>query len=139
MQFEYSPEDQALIDSRKWSISNGRVRATAPVGGERDLARIIMRAGSGEEVDHADRNPLNCKRDNLRIATRQQNAANREFKNGRKYRGVAFHNNRFQASIRVGGSLRYLGRFLTEKEAADAYDAAALDAFGEFAWQNGAQ
>lgn len=137
--FYYDVVDEPIVSSRKWTLSGGYVRATVPIDGERCLHRIIMRPSPEQEVDHKDRNRLNCQRENLRFATRQQNAANREFPKNRKHRGVVFHNGKWQASIRVNYRLKYLGRFNTEKEAADAYDAAAREAFGEFAWQNGAQ
>ena len=36
--------------------------------------------------------------------------------------------NRFQAQITIGGKLQYIGMFGTAKEAAEAYDQAALQA-----------
>ena len=44
------------------------------------------------------------------------------------FRGVDKHRNRFQARIYIGGKLQYIGMFGTAKEAAEAYDQAALQA-----------
>ena len=44
------------------------------------------------------------------------------------FRGVYKIGNRFQASIKIGGELQYIGMFGTAKEAAEAYDQAALQA-----------
>ena len=45
------------------------------------LSRYIMRAGKGEMVDHINRNPLDNRRCNLRIANGRLNALNRKVKN----------------------------------------------------------
>lgn len=61
-------------------------------------------------VDHIDQNPLNNRRNNLRIVDRQINAINsiakREQKTSSKYKGVSWNTQcqRWQASIHVGGT-----------------------------------
>lgn len=40
------------------------------------LHRIVMDAKPGELVDHKNQNPLDNRRENLRLCTRKQNAAN---------------------------------------------------------------
>lgn len=89
-------------------------------------------------VDHADRNGLNNRRSNLRVATRTQNNANSRLPshNSSGLKGVRFHLGRFEASISVGNRQKYLGRFKTKHEAAIAYDSAALSLRGEFALTN---
>jgi hypothetical protein len=88
------------------------------------------------EIDHRDRNGLNNQRNNLRLATRQQQAANSEWKRPNGYRGIWKKGNRWIARITVDLKGRYLGSFKTGEEAAAAYDAAALAAFGEFSVLN---
>jgi hypothetical protein len=75
---------------------------------------------------------------NLREATREENARNQVVKGGTsKYKGVTWHNNGWQASLNSKLSpKRYLGRFSCEEEAAQAYNKAAKEYFGEFAKLN---
>ena len=89
---------------------------------------VVLQAS--EIVDHIDGNPLNNDSSNLRIATKQQNCRNTIKKSGKsKYRGVSFSASRktkkWMATIRIGTKLKYPGRFVTEEEAAKAYDEAA--------------
>lgn len=55
-----------------------------------------------------------------------------------RYKGVGYHvkYHRWQAVIRVDGKLTWLGYFDTEQEAADAYDEAAEEAYGNEAILN---
>lgn len=92
-------------------------------------------------VDHIDGNGLNNQRDNLRICTSQQNAANArgKTKKGRTSTEKGVYLNRQKkwcAAICVQGKTLYLGIFTTEREAAMAYNAAAIKHFGEFACPN---
>jgi hypothetical protein len=99
------------------------------------LHRLLMGFPSCD-VDHRDRDGLNNCRRNLRLATKSQNAANSKTRlgiSGRK--GVCRHKNtiRWVARIRLGGRKTHLGVFNTQKEAAEAYNAAAVLCFGSFA------
>lgn len=91
-------------------------------------------------VDHINRDKLDCRRDNLRIANRSENAANKsKAKNSKatsKYKGVSKFRNKWKASITVNRKSIYLGTFDNETDAAYAYDAAAKEYFGEFAVLN---
>jgi len=104
------------------------------------MHRAIMDAKDGEEVDHQDNNGLNNQRANLRICTRAQNMGNQRLKVGSAsgYKGVTWFKttSRWRASIMIQGRAKYLGYFHDKDEAARAYNAAALEYFGEFARLN---
>ena len=106
----------------------------------RALHRIIMGTPPtpGLWIDHINRNKLDNRRCNLRFCTSSENAMNRHSKKYGKYRGVDFHFEvqMFAARIKVKGKAYNLGRFHTEEEAARAYDRAARQMLGEFAYQN---
>lgn len=91
----------------------------------------------GMVIDHRDGNPLNNKIANLRCCTQKQNMRNmKPFSTNRlRRKGVRWiaHHRRFLAKITVDGKQKHLGYFLTEQEAQDAYDTAAVKEFGEFA------
>jgi hypothetical protein len=96
---------------------------------------------SGIYVDHINRNGLDCRKENLRIATNSQNNMNRGmFKNNTSgYRGVHRKGNMWRAMIYVSGKQIRLGTFKNIKDAASAYNAAAIQYHGEFASLNDVQ
>lgn len=106
------------------------------------MHRVIMNARKGQEIDHRDNNGLNNQKSNLRFCTRSQNMANRRIDRDNKtgFKGVRFIGrqpfNPWRAQIGVGGKLVDLGSHPTAQEAAEAYNRAALEYFGEYAKLN---
>lgn len=92
--------------------------------------------GVVEPVDHENGDGLDNRRENLRLATKQQNAANSKPYNGRKYKGVHAHRRKWKAVIKSGGVQKHLGLFDTPEEAALAYNDAAREIHGEYARLN---
>lgn len=95
-----------------------------------------------DEMDHRNHIRDDDRLDNLRPATPGQNKQNRRVENGKLYsqfKGVCWNkgSGKWQASIYVDGRLKHLGCFDSELDAASAYDAAAAEHFGEFAYCNG--
>lgn len=90
--------------------------------------------------DHINRNGLDNRRINLRAATAFQNLGNQALRSTNKsgYKGVNWNRLRrkWQGSIKIHGRSRHLGMFTDPVDAARAYNAAALEAWGEFAWLN---
>lgn len=104
------------------------------------MHRFIMNAQTGEEVDHKDANGLNNQKQNLRIATRSQNAGNtpKRRANTSGYKGVFWDKTKkkWLAQLHTKKRSIHLGRYLNKEDAARAYDKAALAHFGEFAALN---
>jgi hypothetical protein len=140
-------EDYARVMQFKWTanVNGNTVYATRcitkPDGkqSKQSLHRFVLNlpAGRKPQVDHEDRDGLNCQKYNLRKATHGQNQGNQGKRKGTssQYKGVTWHKKdlRWQASIEISGKGKYLGQFEVEKEAAQAYDAAAKGVYGEFA------
>lgn len=91
---------------------------------------LIMGVSSG--VDHIDRDGLNNGRSNLRIATKSLQGHNRLMPKRDLPRGVSLARGRYQASIRVDGTLLYLGRYDAPEEAFEIYRQKCLEVHGEY-------
>jgi hypothetical protein len=136
-----NPEDFDKLNAYNWqALWNGRhwyaVRAS-PGGGLIYMHRAILGAEPGQDVDHRNRKEtLDNTRDNLRLASRSQNQANRGLlpTNTLGYTGV-----RPTPSGKFIGRVTKLGRcyftkvHATIEAAACARDQLAQELFGEFA------
>lgn len=103
------------------------------------MHRWILDAKRGEQVDHRDHDGLNNSRANLRLCSQSLNNANKRQKVGASgFRGVYMdrRRNSIFAAIQKNGRNQWLGSFADPVSAAQAYDAAARIAFGEFATLN---
>lgn len=101
------------------------------------LERVLCRRlTSNEDVDHIDSNGLNNQRENLRIATRSQNAHNRKkpSNNTSGVKGIFFRNDikRWYAYISINKKRIHLGSFPTKDEAIKARHDAVILYHGDF-------
>ena len=131
-----SDEDYEAVNSHKWYVNSRYVVRSLPGGGKELLHRVIMNAKPDEIVDHINGNPLDNRRENLRIASGKQNQGNRKKSSGTssRYKGVSRQPNmRWRAQIKIDGKQTSLGTYSTELEAAMAYDKKCIDTFGVFA------
>lgn len=143
-----SDVDYELVSQYRWRINerNGSQQpyALASIKNEDGkwvsvyMHRLITNCPKEYKVDHRDRNSLNNQRGNLRITNFDYNNANRSGWSLCGYKGVTRDGRKFRARIRDTdlGKDRELGRFLCPEEAARAYDLAAWERFGEFAYLN---
>lgn len=104
------------------------------------MHRLIADAPKGLTVDHINGDPLDNRRENLRICSQQKNHCNKKPKEGcsSKYKGVNWNKANGMWMARIGHNYKthYLGYYSDEVEAAKAYDAAAIKLHGEFAYLN---
>jgi hypothetical protein len=102
------------------------------------MHRLIMNTPDDMETDHVDRDGLNNQRHNLRICTRAQNSHNigKLSTNTSGYKGVCKDRASWKARLIKNGKYVLNKCFYTAEEAARAYDKAAKEHFGEFAFLN---
>jgi hypothetical protein len=105
------------------------------------LHRFILDAKDGSVVDHRDRDPLNNRRDNLRICPGENHSHwnTKNHKDGATgLKGVWYRKerDRYVARIYHNGRSYWLGSYATKNEAARAYDTAAEKRFGDFGYLN---
>jgi hypothetical protein len=98
---------------------------------ERILQRPLL---CGEQVDHANRDRLDNRRCNLRLATRPQNNANQTVRAERRGlpTGVYAHGEKYRAQIKVNGRYVHLGMAATPEEAHAAFASRHVELYGEF-------
>lgn len=127
-------EDNVFYAAKRLGgVGGGKIVRMHRVILERKIERPLE---TTEYCDHINGNTLDNRRDNLRLATSQQNRFNiRKHKNNTTgFKGVRkTWNNRYRAVIVKNGISHSLGVFDSPEEAHEAYKKAALDMFGEYA------
>lgn len=144
----------------RWKIDRPRGVRRGDVAGFLHEAGYRMLQGDGERhrahrvawllfygkwpeglIDHCNGVRSDNRISNLRMATHQQNMANRKTHTNNRSgaKGVTWNDarRRWIATIQVSGTVHYLGSFKDKSEASRAYTDAATQLFGAFARAEG--
>lgn len=144
-----SAQDYKQLSQYNWCAIRNRhnwyaVRNVKVAGGRKLYAmhRQILQlpANNVIQVDHHNGNGLDNRRRNLRIAGRTQNQQNcrQPRHNTSGYKGVCWDKNRQQwlVSVTKHSKAHFIGRFNSRRQAAIAYNRAAVKLHGCFARLN---
>ena len=133
-------EDFDFLMKWEWQYRDGYAKRGARGHKAIPMHGVILRAPQGMEPDHKNGDGLDNRKNNLRPATHQQNMWNRSpvKDSSSKYKGVSFQKatNYWKAYIKINEKQKHLGCFLSEEEAAIAYNRVAKELHGEFAKLN---
>lgn len=137
--FYFDSCDLDILKNYCWHISQGYV-VTKYMGKRLRMHNLIINPiPLGMTIDHINRNRSDNRRNNLRLATSLENAANISLpkNNSTGYIGVHKIKNkeRWEVSIRHNNIIMYLGSFYTLEDAIIARLKAEKEYFGEFASQ----
>lgn len=106
------------------------------------LHNWLVKVPKGMVIDHINGDGLDCRRSNMRICLPAENKRNNgkwHSKTSSTFKGVHYaprYRLKWAVAIGVNHKTIHVGRFATEIEAAQAYDAAARKHFGKFARPN---
>lgn len=135
-------EDFEEVNKYRWNFNSGYAKHNYYTNGKKKeklfLHRFILKAKTGEMVDHINGDKLDNRRCNLRVCSHNGNMRNRGIQknNTSGYKGVHKEGNKFKARIRVSGKLLHIGMFNTAKIAAIEYNKMAVKLHGDFARLN---
>lgn len=132
-------EDASLLTSDTWRIRRANKThycTRSSRGGDNRRTQYLHRVvlglavGDRQEVDHINGNGLDCRRTNLRIASRSVQCRNRHNTHGQHgmvgveliaYRKKSRHPNPWRARIEISGKARHLGYFPSKEGAHHAW------------------
>lgn len=136
-------EDYDLLANKAWYLdSDGYASTTVWNPTTKRNAKVRMHrllmnvTDSRIIVDHKNRNRVDNRKDNLRIATRAENNRNSKARNGcsSKYKGVSYHPKKKKFFVRIQD--KHVGYFTNEIAAANMYNIKAKELYGDFAYVN---
>jgi AP2 domain len=136
-------EDFERVSQIKWTVKKGATSKTYYAQNSMKrllLHRFVLGVPANLDVDHRDRNGLNCCKGNLRVSTTCQNKYNVGIRSDTTsgYKGVCWNKleRKWKVAIKSNKHSFHLGTFSDLLEAAHAYDVAAKTFHGEFACLN---
>ena len=156
--FDYNPDTGIIIWKKKTSIK-ARIKIGQEAGYEKVKTKTLVYRQIGfnqtqykthrlayymyhgidprnNDIDHEDRNGLNNKINNLRLATRSDNSKNRSMaeNNTSGATGVTWDKKRgrWRAQIKLNGKCKFLGHYINIQDAIQARKEAEKKYFGKF-------
>lgn len=127
-------EDINKVENLKWCIDKYGYVVCGNLNIK--LHRYIMNCPIDMVVDHINLKPLDNRKSNLRICTKQQNEMNTSLKshNTSGVTGVGFHKetNKWRAYIQHNGEFIHLGLFGEKEDAIKSRKDAEIKYFGEY-------
>ncbi|HMN67144.1 MAG TPA: AP2 domain-containing protein [Bdellovibrionales bacterium] len=143
-------EDRERVGQHSWRVTKGttgRQRVVTSIRTKKGvrtvtLGKFLMDPPKGKQVYPRRFNEgLDYRKWNLIVCTlqeRQRLLPKKRVKTSSAYRGVSYSkaHKKWRAGIEVKGQSINLGVFKTEDQAAQAYNAAAKEHFGDMAYQN---
>jgi hypothetical protein len=129
----------ALLTQYNWRLGSRRYAETDMDGRTTAMHNVVLPPQPGFVTDHKNGIPLDNRRQNLRLATPSENAANRVKLAGTSsnYYGVSkTEDGRYRVDVSKGEERVKLGPYDSEIEAAVVHDIAAFMLYGYFASLN---
>lgn len=127
-------EYEYLLKKHSWYLKDGLYPQTTINNKNVYIYHIIL--NTNDLVDHIDRNPLNNRKNNLRLVSKSQNAMNskKRIDNSSGIKGVSFNKsrNKYETYINIKGKRIRLGKFDNIKDAALKRIEAEKLYFGDF-------
>lgn len=139
-------EDYDWLNYYKWNFSGRYAVRSEIVKGQRKtifMHRMVFPNKTAPQVDHINRNSLDNRKENLRACVQSENSRNAGIgkANPSGYKGVFPYKGgqspkKWRSQIVVDRKTIWLGLHHTKEAAARAYNQAALEYHGEFAYLN---
>ncbi len=131
--------DFEKLSQHKWYFEHGYARRDYQINNKkfRVYMHRVIEGSFALHTDHINGDSLDNRRDNLRPCTASKNLMNRKKSplKSSQYKGVRFfkRDGNWSSQIMKSRKSTHLGYFNSEVAAAEAYNAAAIKYFGEFA------
>ena len=137
-------EDLQKVVGYRWYLASNGYAMASITGKKVYLHRLILGTPTGILTDHRRHNLLDCRKKYLRQVTYKQNQGNRRkmAKATSHFKGVYWDRRMKKWAAQIGADsnghhrVKFLGRFIDERDAAKAYNTAAIERFGDCAFLN---
>lgn len=140
-EFYFDKEDYDLIKDYCWfEMQNGYIASRVSGKGNIYLHRFVMKADSGDIVDHKKHNLMDCRKKYLRIGTQSNNMMNKTMRkdNTSGITGVSHDktSNKWVAEIWLNKKKVRLGSFREKKDAISARKEAEEKYYKDWSYDN---